>query len=156
MWLSESTGSTGESEKTTSVSWRERPVAASDADLSYARLESWMKGYLEAWQSNFPADIEALFTEDALYYTAPFRDPWRGRDAIVAGWLGRKDEPGKWEFEWDPILLSSNIAFVQGETKYFDGPSYSNLWVIPAGRRRPLLRIRRVVDGAVLEPDQMS
>ncbi|MGH2813153.1 MAG: hypothetical protein ACRDI1_10650 [Actinomycetota bacterium] len=45
-----------------------------------------------------------------LYYTAPFRDPWRGRDAIVAGWLGRKDEPGKWEFEWGPILLSSNIA----------------------------------------------
>jgi uncharacterized protein (TIGR02246 family) len=52
-----------------------------------ADVARWVDGYIRAWKTNDPADIGRLFTEDARYFTAPYRQPWTGRDAIVAGWL---------------------------------------------------------------------
>ena len=94
-------------------------------------LETWVGGYRRAWETNEPADIARLFTEDATYYTAPFREPWRGRDAIVAGWLDRKDEPGRWSFRHEILAVADGLGFVRGWTRYQDPPSeYSNLWVV--------------------------
>jgi ketosteroid isomerase-like protein len=92
-------------------------------------LTGWMRGYLQAWESNDPADIGALFTDDALYYTEPSAEPWRGRDAIVEGWLARKDEPGDATFTWQPLVETPDLAVITGNTTYSDD-SYSNLWVI--------------------------
>lgn len=36
-------------------------------------LTTWVDGYVRAWASNDPDDIGRLFTDDATYYTAPFR-----------------------------------------------------------------------------------
>jgi ketosteroid isomerase-like protein len=103
-------------------------------------LEQWIEGYIRAWRSNDPEAIGALFTDDGLYYTAPFDAPWRGRAAIVEGWLERKDEPGQWEFEWRPLVDTPELGIVTGSTTYREPPSaYSNLWVIrlaPDGRCR--------------------
>lgn len=97
-----------------------------------------MASYVRAWESNEPAAIAALFTEDARYYTAPFREPWRGREAIVGGWLDRRDEPDGWSFERDAPTVAGDLGFVRGRTRYADPPTtYSNLWVVrlaPDGR----------------------
>ncbi len=103
---------------------------AMDDDLG-RRLQRWIDGYVEAWNSNDPAAIGALFSRDAAYYTAPYRPPWRGRDEIVHQWLDRKDEPGQTEFRWRPIAVTREVAVVQGQTVYRTPPeTYSNLWVI--------------------------
>jgi hypothetical protein len=88
-----------------------------------------MNGYLHAWQSNDPAAIGALFAGDARYYTAPFREPWRGRDEIVREWLDRKDDPGTWTFDWDIVAIADDLGIVQGATRYPTG-AFSNLWLI--------------------------
>ena len=75
-------------------------------------LQSWLEGYLRAWSSNEPDDIAELFTEDAAYYTAPFREPWSGRDAIVGGWIGRRDEPGTYDFRHEILAVTDEIGFV--------------------------------------------
>lgn len=94
-------------------------------------VERWVEEYVRAWSSNDPEDIGGLFTDDASYYTAPFRKPWSGRDAIVRDWIDRKDEPGDWSFRSDVLAIADDIAFVQGQTDYAsDGKTYSNLWVI--------------------------
>ena len=94
-------------------------------------LADWIASYERAWASNDPDDIRALFTEDAEYFTAPFRNPWRGRQEIADGWLDRKDEPGTWTFSWKPLLDAPELALVTGVTAYSDPPqAYSNLWVI--------------------------
>lgn len=99
--------------------------------MDAAALERWVAGYVGAWESNDPAAIAALFTEDAVYFTAPFREPWRGREAIVAGWLERKDEPGGWSFRSEVLAVAGDLAFVRGWTRYSDpAREYSNLWVI--------------------------
>lgn len=93
-------------------------------------VADWIAAYRRAWESNEPDDIRALFTEDARYRTEPWREPWRGRDRIVAEWLDRKDEPGDATFEWTPLSVTDELAIIQGTTVYRRGTTYSNLWVI--------------------------
>jgi hypothetical protein len=81
-------------------------------------LADWMATYQRAWASNDPDEIGVLFSDDALYFTTPFREPWRGRQEIVDGWLGRKDEPGGWTFEWQPLVDTSELAIITGTTTY--------------------------------------
>jgi ketosteroid isomerase-like protein len=50
--------------------------------MDRAGFEGWLRRYFEAWVSNDPGDVEALFAEDALYWVGPFREPWVGRDQI--------------------------------------------------------------------------
>jgi uncharacterized protein (TIGR02246 family) len=95
------------------------------------RVQAWVERYVQAWNSNDPATIGSLFTEDAAYYTEPYSQPWRGRDEIVRQWLDRKDEPGDIQFRWHPLTVTPEVAVVQGTTVYRDPPrTYSNLWVI--------------------------
>jgi uncharacterized protein (TIGR02246 family) len=93
-------------------------------------IKTWMDGYVAAWESNDPAAIGDLFSEDARYFTAPYREPWTGRDAIVAGWIGRGDDLGTWTFDWHTLAVAGDLAFVQGRTTYTTPPNYRNLWVI--------------------------
>jgi ketosteroid isomerase-like protein len=94
-------------------------------------LAEWMEGYVRAWESNARDDIAPLFAEDAVYFTAPWREPWRGREGIVAGWLDRRDQQGNWSFRWEPLLIVDDLAVVTGETTYRrEGTTYSNLWVM--------------------------
>jgi len=95
------------------------------------RITAWVEGYQRAWNSNDPAEIGALFTDDARYYQRPYWEPWTGREQIVAEWLAHKDEPDDYTFSWHPILVGPDVGVVQGETIYRQPPqTYSNMWVI--------------------------
>jgi uncharacterized protein (TIGR02246 family) len=96
------------------------------------RVTTWINGYVRAWNTNDPADIRALFTADAEYYTAPFRTPWQGREQIVESWLELKDEPGEATFDWRPVAVTDEVAVIQGTTTY-PAQTFSNLWVIRLG-----------------------
>jgi SnoaL-like domain len=96
------------------------------------RLRTWVEAYRKAWLSNDPVDIEALFTDDAAYYNAPFVAPARGRAAIVEEWLARKDEPGDNEFSFEILVGGQELGVVQGRTLYRTDPpaDYRNLWLV--------------------------
>lgn len=47
----------------------------------------WLEDYFEAWASTDAAQVGALFSADAVYWTGPFAEPLRGRDAIVRSWV---------------------------------------------------------------------
>ena len=98
----------------------------------------WVAGYVKAWGSNDPDDIAAIFTEDAVYEFSPDDpDKLRGREAIIAGWLDSKDEPGDWTFDWEVLAENDDLLIVQGRTDYPTEKLYDNLWVVrlaPDGR----------------------
>lgn len=100
-------------------------------------IGAWVLKYVQAWTSNDPAAIGALFTEDARYFRAPFSKPWRGREAIVDGWIRNQDQPGTWDYRFEILGVEGEVGFVQGWTEYpEESKSYVNLWVIrltPAG-----------------------
>ena len=100
-------------------------------------VASWISGYIAAWDSNAPADIRALFTEDGGYRFHPWDEPAVGHDAIIAAWLDAADEAGDHEFEWHIVAIDGPTAVVQARTTYSDGDVYDNLWVLalaPDGR----------------------
>lgn len=101
-------------------------------------LSTWVGLYTRAWESNDPADIRALFTDDAEYRPRPYVAPWRGHAEIVDGWLEARDEPGDARFAWTPVVSTDEIGVLEGTTEYTrSGGTYSNLWVIrfaPDGR----------------------
>ena len=98
---------------------------------SLEHVQTWIEGYVQAWNSNEPDAIGRLFADDALYYTEPFSTPWHGRQAIIEQWLARQDEPGQTRFTWRPLAVTNEVAVIQGQTTYQSPPrTYSNLWVI--------------------------
>ena len=103
--------------------------------MDAAAVGEWVDRYVRTWNSNEATDIAGLFTNDAVYYTGPWDEPWQGREAIVRGWLGRKDEPGTTTFHYKVLATGPDLGVVRGWTQYHDEPprEYSNLWVIRFG-----------------------
>lgn len=93
-------------------------------------VEKWIDGYRTAWASNDPADVRALFTEDAEYRFAPYEEATKGVDAIADAWIENGDEQGTWTFEWQPIAIEGRTVVIEGRTTYTNASDYRNLWVI--------------------------
>jgi hypothetical protein len=67
----------------------------------------------------------------------PRRRAAGGAEAVADSWLAERDEPGSWEAEYVPALISGQEAIATGETRYTDGEVFSNLWQLefaPDGR----------------------
>jgi len=94
-------------------------------------LEAWLDAYVEAWRTYDRDAIAELFSADATYAYHPYdEEPLQGRDAIVASWLEDPDEAGSWEAAYRPLLIDGDRAVATGETRYADGPTFSNLYVM--------------------------
>jgi ketosteroid isomerase-like protein len=120
--------------------------------MDRADVDRWIAGYLIAWESNAPADIEALFTEDAEYLPGPFDEAWKGLPTIVASWIDRKDEPGDTRFSYDILAVDGNLAIVEGTTDYLaDDYRFANIWLIELAEDG---RARRFTEYWVQAPKQ--
>jgi ketosteroid isomerase-like protein len=106
--------------------------------MDRAGVERWIEGYRKAWASDAPSDIAALFTEDATYSPFPWprdREPWTGRDAIVANWIERGDSKLGWRFEHEVLAVEGDTAVIEGWT-YYDATdedpkdAYANIWLL--------------------------
>jgi hypothetical protein len=69
-------------------------------------FRGWLEKYFQAWASNEPEDVVALFTEDAVYWVGPFSEPWRGRVAIVERWVSGPQE--EVEHAYEPLAVSGD------------------------------------------------
>ncbi len=90
-----------------------------------------MDGYVQAWSSNDPDEIAALFTEGAVYDPQTPEGEWDGIEEIVRRWQARDQGETNWQFEWAPLVETDEVAVITGRTEYPDVPvSYRNLFVI--------------------------
>jgi hypothetical protein len=94
-------------------------------------VANWVEGYQRVWASNDPAEIGALFSADAKYYTGPFAEPWQGRDGIVKTWIEHADAPGDYTFRYEVLGTGPDCGIVRGWTVYKNpAREYSNIWLI--------------------------
>jgi hypothetical protein len=49
-------------------------------------VAEWLERYRAAWEGANPSAAAALFTEDAVYWSTPFREAHEGRDGIRDYW----------------------------------------------------------------------
>ncbi|MBS1882634.1 MAG: nuclear transport factor 2 family protein [Actinobacteria bacterium] len=129
-------GSPREAEATDVFRFREgrigrmRAYEASEEAFAAAPLRRWIDAYVEAWESNEPAAIAALFTPDGVYRPQPW-EVWSGREEIVAGWLEHADKPGAAEFQWWHLARDGDVWIIEARTAYRKRKrDYANLWLI--------------------------
>lgn len=106
-------------------------------------VQDWLDRYVEAWRTYDGASIGDLFSEDAEYRYRPSDEPVRGRDAIVASWLGpsgpssERDVPGTYEGRYEPFAVQGDRAVAVGRTEYWSDATrtaidkvYDNAWLL--------------------------
>ena len=94
--------------------------------MEKADVQRWLDAYVAAWKSYDRDAIEALFSEDVEYRYHPYDEPIRGRDAVVASWLGEadnadassRDEPGTYDAAYAPAAVDGNVAVAVGASTY--------------------------------------
>jgi SnoaL-like domain len=99
--------------------------------LSAESITTWVTGYLHAWETNSPADISSLFTEDAEYHETPYETDWIGREAIIEGWRSRWDwQQGGWQFDWSITNIEGSTAVITGVGHYKELGDFNNVWTV--------------------------
>ena len=97
-------------------------------------VQRWLDGYVDAWRSNDPAAIGDLFNDDVRYAYQPYREPVRGRDALVEDWLEAPDDPDSWEAHYEPYAVDGDRAVAVGESRYLENGKlarlYYNVWLL--------------------------
>ncbi|HEX9854200.1 MAG TPA: nuclear transport factor 2 family protein [Acidimicrobiia bacterium] len=112
-------------------------------------IQAWLDRYVEAWHTYDRDAIVALFTEDASHRYHPYDEPIFGAQAIADDWLANQDEPGSWEAEYHPHLVTDDRVITTGKTSYSNGNVYWNLWELEFDDSG---RCRRFIEWFVLEP----
>ena len=106
-------------------------------------VQAWLDRYLDAWRRNDPQLTKSLFTEDATYYTDPFREPRRGHDAILRYWQESADPPDAFDAHYEPLFVCDSFAVTHGWSRYLTedrrtvDKDYGNVFVLrfaPDGR----------------------
>jgi hypothetical protein len=67
-------------------------------------VRAWLDACGRAARSNDPAEVEELFSEDAVYRVGPFAEPWTGRARIVAEWTADPEEQTDLTFRAEPLF----------------------------------------------------
>ena len=114
------------------------------SQLDERSITRWVDGYVHAWRSENPADLDAIFAVDAKSYEWPYETEWIGLPAIKEGWSARRKwQAGGWTFEWQLAAISGDTFAISGVGHYVELGSFSNLWVVTmnADRKCRLFRM---------------
>ncbi len=76
-------------------------------------VQRWLDGYSRAWESCDPAEISALFSEDAEYRLRPWDEG---------------DPPGTYEGRYRPLVVQGDSAITTGTSRYHTDASRTTLY----------------------------
>ena len=101
------------------------------------RIRDWLAAYHHAWTTDDPQEVARLFTDDVLYFTAPYREPRSGSEAVTGYWLGLRESELPWSFEYQVLAQEGDLYVVRAVTTYpertGDGEGaevFHNLWLV--------------------------
>ena len=105
--------------------------------IDEARIREWLAAYRHAWSTDDTAEIAELFSEGVLYFTAPYREPLEGVEAVTAFWIGENEGGIPWSFEYQVLAQEGDLFVVRAVTTYPEGTSdaegpetFHNLWLV--------------------------
>jgi ketosteroid isomerase-like protein len=102
--------------------------------ITQQQVRDWVAAYVKAWTTGDPADIEAIYAEDAASYEWPYDTAWVGRAAVIDGWQVRAPwQEGGWTFDWQPLMITGDTFAIKGTGVYQKLGTFENLWVVTLG-----------------------
>jgi uncharacterized protein (TIGR02246 family) len=106
-----------------------------------ADVQAWLAGYRRAWEQGDPEAAAALFTEDAVYHSSPFREAHVGHDGIRAYWAnatgsqsGTRVQFGGPVVEGDRVAVEWWATFTDADDGEVTLPGILMLRFAPDGR----------------------
>jgi ketosteroid isomerase-like protein len=120
-------------------------------------LDAWLAEYERAWREADADGVTALFTDDAVYCSSPFRDPHVGHDGIRAYWTNATATQEAVEIRFGEPVVDGARAAVEWWATLREGGEAVTLpgclvlrfapdgrceelresWVLERGRREP-------------------
>jgi ketosteroid isomerase-like protein len=93
-------------------------------------VDRWLAAYVAAWKSYDRDEIAALFSDDVTYRYHPYDEPIRGREAVVASWLGEDDDAdasardpeGTYDASYATAAVDGDVAVATGSSVYRTTP----------------------------------
>jgi hypothetical protein len=86
--------------------------------LTLEQFDRWLERYFEAWRSNDPADVMALFAENAVYHCGPFATPTVGRRAIVERWVSDPGQQQDIQTSYKPLAVTGDLGIAHWRVKF--------------------------------------
>jgi ketosteroid isomerase-like protein len=124
--------------------------------IDEARIRDWLAAYRHTWSTDDPVEVAELFSEDVRYFTAPYREPLEGIEAVTAYWIGEEEGGIPWSFEYQVLAEEGALFIVRAVTTYPEGTSeaegpetFHNLWLVTLdadGRAREFVEYFMLVE----------
>ena len=101
--------------------------AADQQGLAIAKVESWLKGYEEAWETLDADKVAVLFTEDATYQEDPYKDPFQGRDGIHEYWTTVTADQQDVNFTFEVLSVTGNTGIAHWHSEFIQSSTGSTI-----------------------------
>jgi ketosteroid isomerase-like protein len=88
------------------------------AQLTTAKLDSWLAGYRDAWEKRDAERATQLFTANATYQEMPFDSPKSGRAGIREYWTSVTADQRDVEFHSQTIAVNGNTGVAHWSAKF--------------------------------------
>ena len=88
------------------------------AQLTSAKLDTWLADYREAWEKRDSERATQLFTETARYQEMPFDAPKSGRAGIREYWSAVTADQRDVEFHFQTIAVNGNTGVAHWSAKF--------------------------------------
>lgn len=76
-------------------------------------VQKWLDSYGEAWRSRDADAAAALFTEDSIYRSHPFRTAHRGKDGVRAYWTKATEDQRGLDLRFGTPVVEGNRVAVE-------------------------------------------
>ncbi|CAN5752525.1 hypothetical protein BH20ACT23_BH20ACT23_19720 [soil metagenome] len=79
--------------------------------MNRAQAQAWIDAYGEAWRAKDASGAAALFTEDGVYKSHPFREADVSREGISNYWMRATHDQRDLELHFgDPVVEGDHVA----------------------------------------------
>ena len=115
--------------------------------------EQWIAAYGRAWLERHPEGVVALFTDDAVYRSSPFREPHLGSAGIRDYWTRATTTQAELDLRFgEPVVQGSKVvvewwAIMRDEGAWITLPGCLVLRFAEDGRCEELREYWHVEDG---------
>ncbi|MFD0972565.1 YybH family protein [Plantactinospora endophytica] len=94
-------------------------------------VRAWIDDYERAWRAPGTEPLAALFTADASYLPAPYREPVVGLRDICEMWEAEREGPDE-EFQMtsEIVAVDGDVAVARLEVRYGNGEQFRDLWIM--------------------------
>lgn len=81
-------------------------------------FQEWLEAYKLAWETRTPEAAGELFTEEALYYEAPFAEPLEGQTGVVAYWSDVPRSQKQIQFDYQILAVTGNTGIAHWQASF--------------------------------------